>query len=90
MLMLCYLIRIIEGVTQGNILSMVLYILSFLPLYNVIKEEEPGVLYPWYVEDVAMVVPAGQSAKLLCILNKNSHPMGTYRSQRRYGMYVGR
>ena len=47
---------------------MVLYGLSLLPLYEVMWEEDPGIIHPWYADDVAMIVIVGRSDRLLRVL----------------------
>ena len=41
-----------EGVTQGDPLSMILYGLGMLPLTIKLKNAVPECIQPWYVEDV--------------------------------------
>ena len=62
---LCHILMIREGVTQGDPLSMVIYGLVLLPLAEAMHKEYPGVLQPWYAEDVAMWGPARRNAKLI-------------------------
>ena len=40
--------------------------LGLLPLDEVVWEEEPGFLYPWYDNDAAMMGPTGHITILLC------------------------
>ena len=40
-----------EGVTQGDPLSMILYIIGMLPLTRLLKRDVPGCNQPWYTDD---------------------------------------
>ena len=44
-----------EGVTQGNPLAMALYGVALLPLAEMLRNEFPHVLQPWYADNAAMV-----------------------------------
>ena len=68
---------------------MVTYILALISLEGAMLEEEPRVLQPWYTNDVAMVGPVEQIARLLCALMEKYHSMGTFWIRRRVGMCVG-
>ena len=57
-----------EGVTKGDPLLMVLYMLSLLSLSETMGEADLGVLQPWCADDAAMRVIARHNAKLLCAL----------------------
>ena len=40
-----------EGVTQGDPLSMILYGIGMLPLTRLLKKDVPGCNQPWYADD---------------------------------------
>ena len=44
-----------EGVTQGDPLAMALYGIALLPLCELLRQDCPDVLQPWYADDAAMV-----------------------------------
>ena len=46
-------ILIQEGVTQGYPIAMVLYGITLFPLAEELRAAEPGLLYPFYADDVA-------------------------------------
>ena len=43
-----------EGTTQGDVLSMVLYGLTLVPMAETLRRLAPSVLQPWYADDAAM------------------------------------
>ena len=59
------ILRSKEGVTQGDPLAMTLYGIALMPLAEILREEFPTVLQPWYAEDAAMREPARDVAKAL-------------------------
>ena len=46
-------ILVIEGVTQGDPLSMVLYGIILVPLAEELRAADPGLLYPFYADGAA-------------------------------------
>eukprot|EP00957_Ditylum_brightwellii_P042162 3193017-Ditylum_brightwellii.AAC.1 len=60
-----------EGVTQGNPLSMMVYGVALLPLAEITRAADEGVLAPFYANDMALDKPADRDAQLLGILVKN-------------------
>ena len=42
-----------EGVTEGEYLSMVLYRITLTPLAEELRAADPGLLSPFYLDDVA-------------------------------------
>ena len=62
---ICHILTSREGVTQGDPLSMVLYGLGLLPLAEVIREADPGVIQPWYANNVSMWGTIRRNTKLL-------------------------
>ena len=60
-----------EGVTQGDPLAMALYGITTPLLAEILRENFPDVLQPWYADDAAMQGPPDRVAacfKLLCDL----------------------
>ena len=47
---------------------MVLYMINLVLLAEELRASEPGLLYPFYADDVAFNSPARQSAQLLKLL----------------------
>ena len=66
----------IEGVTQGDLLSMVLYGITLVPLAKEIKAADPGLLLPFYVDDVAFDGLERRTAQLLNLLMKRRPDRG--------------
>ena len=46
-----------EGVTQGNLLAMIAYDISFIPMIRILQKEILDVFQPWYADDGADMVP---------------------------------
>ena len=42
-----------EGVTQGDVLAMILYGLALLPIIKELKRNFPNLQQPWYADDAA-------------------------------------
>ena len=59
-----------EGVTQGDPLSMVLYGITLVFLVEDLIAAGPGLLSPFYADDVAFYGSARRSAHLLKLLMK--------------------
>ena len=57
-----------EGVTQGGPLSMVLYRITLVPLAQELRAVDPGLLFPFYPDDVAFDGSAQRSTQLLKLL----------------------
>ena len=49
---------------------MVVYVLYFIPLFKFTQEEEVGVLHPWYVNDMDMMVLVWRRARLLVMIKE--------------------
>ena len=62
---LCHIMTSRKWVTQGDPLSMVLYVLSLFPLDEAMRAADPGVLQPWYADDAAIRITARNNSKLL-------------------------
>ena len=71
-------ILIREGVTQGDSLSMVLYGINLVPLAEELRASDPGLLSPFYTDDVAFNVSAQRSAHLLKLLMKRGPDLGYF------------
>ena len=71
-------ILIIEGVTQGEPFSMVLYSIILFPLAKELRAAEPGLLSPFYADDVAYDDSLGQSTQLLKLLMKKGPDRGYF------------
>ena len=67
-----------EGVTQGYLLSMVLYGITLVPLAEDLRAADPGLLSPFYVDDAALDGLARQSAQLLKLLLKRGPDRGYF------------
>ena len=53
---------------------MILYGLALLPLAKAMREEDPGVLQPWYPENAAMRGTSRHNTKLLhALMKKGPH-----------------
>ena len=50
-----------EGTTQGDVLSMVLYGLTLVPMAEALRRLVPSIMQPWYADDAAM---AGKSENI--------------------------
>ena len=66
----------IEGVTQGDPLSIVLYWITLAPLTEELQAADPGLLSPFYADDVAFDGLARHSAQLLKLLMKRGPDRG--------------
>ena len=64
------------GVTQGDPLFMFLYDITLFPLAEELRVADPGLLSPFYADDVAFDGLARQSAQLLKILMKRGADRG--------------
>ena len=67
---------------------MVLYGLVLLSLVEAMQEADPGVLQPWYADNVAMRGPSRRNAKLLRALMGKAPFVNTFWSRRRVGTSV--
>ena len=56
-----------EGVTQGTPLSMALYGIVLLPLAEILQEEFPSVMQPWYADNDAMNGSTSEVAPVPCL-----------------------
>ena len=65
-----------EGVTQGDPFSMVLYRINLVPLVEELRAADPGILSPFYGDDVALDGLAQRSAQLLKLLMKRGPDWG--------------
>ena len=63
-------IMIREGVNQGDSLSMVLYGITLVPLEEELIAADPGLLSPFYADNVAFDGSLRQNAQLLKLLMK--------------------
>ena len=59
-----------EGVTQGDPLSMVLYVITLVPLAEELRAADLGILSPVYAEDASFGGLSRRSAQLLKMLMK--------------------
>jgi hypothetical protein len=73
-----YVILSNEGVTQGDPLSMVLYGLALLPLAELLREQEPTVVQPWYADDTAMAGTVSGIARAMTLLQHHGPQRGYY------------
>ena len=71
----------IEGVTQGDPLSMVLYGITLVPLVEELRAADPGLLSPLYADDESFNSSAQQSAQLLKLLMKKGPDRGYFPEQ---------
>ena len=69
-------ILIREGVTQGDPLSMVLYVITLVPLAEELRAADPGILSPFYADDAAFDSLARRSAQLQKLLMKRGPDRG--------------
>eukprot|EP00957_Ditylum_brightwellii_P103222 7867448-Ditylum_brightwellii.AAC.1 len=67
-----------EGVTQGDPLSMVVYGVALLPLTEITRAADKGVLAPFYANDMALDGPADRNAQLLGIRVKHGPNFGYF------------
>ena len=67
-----------EGVTQGDPLSMVLYGITLVPLAEELRAADPGLLSPFYADDVAFNGLARRSTQLLNMLMKRGPDWGYF------------
>jgi hypothetical protein len=74
----CLIILSQEGVTQGDPLSMIIYGVALTPLSEQLRRDVPGVLQPWYADDMAMVGPASGIASCMALLEANGPARGYY------------
>ena len=56
------------GVTQGDLLLMELYGIIFIPLEKVLWAANPGILTPFYADDVEFDGPARRISRILKLL----------------------
>ena len=66
-----------EGVTQRDPLSIVLYGITLITLYEELRAADPGILSPFYADDAAFDGLAQRSAQLLKLLMKRGTDRGT-------------
>ena len=66
----------IEGVTQGDPLSMVLYGINLVPLAEELRAADSGLLSPFYADNAVFDGSAGRSAPLLKLLMKRGQDRG--------------
>ena len=69
-------ILILEGLTQGDPLSMVLYGISLVPLVKELKVADLGLLSPFYANDAEFNRLSRQSAQLLNLLMERGPDRG--------------
>jgi hypothetical protein len=74
----CLIILSQEGVTQGDPLSMIIYGVALTPLSEQLRRDVPGVLQPWYADDMAMVGPASGIASCMALLEANGPARGYF------------
>ena len=67
-----------EGVTQGDLLSMVLYRITLVPLAEELRAADMGILSPFYADDVLFDGLARRSAQLLNLLMKRGPDRGYF------------
>ena len=68
----------IEGATQGDPLSMVLYRITLVPLVEELRAADPGLLSPFYADDAAFDGSARRIAQLLNLLMKRGPGRGYF------------
>ena len=56
-----------EGVIQGDPLVMALYCVAVVPLAEILREEFPMVLQPWYADNAAMMGAPADVAAAACM-----------------------
>ena len=69
-------ILIREGATQGYPLSMVLYMITLVPLAEELRAADPGLLSPFYADYTAFDGLVQRSAQLLKLLMKRGSDLG--------------
>ena len=67
-----------EGVNQGDLLSMVLYSITLVPLAKVFRTADLGLLSLFYMEDAAFDSSEQLSAHLLKLLMKSGSDRGYF------------
>ena len=67
-----------EGVTQGDLISMVLYGITLVPLVEDLRVADPGLLSPFYADNVAFDGSARLGAQLLKLLMKRRPDRGYF------------
>ena len=67
-----------EGVTQGEPLSMVLYGITLVPLEEDLRAADPGIISPFYADDLAFDGLGRRSAQLLKLLMERGPDRGYF------------
>ena len=67
-----------EGVTQGDLLSIVLYRITLVPLAEELRAEDTGLLSQFYADDAAFDGSARRSVQLLKMLMKRGADRGYF------------
>ena len=67
-----------EGVTQGDPLFMVLYVITLVPPAEELRAADPGLLSPFYADDAAFDGLAQRRAQLLKLLMKRGPDRGYF------------
>ncbi len=56
-----------EGVTQGDPLSLILYGIALIPLVELLCQDCPEIMQPWYADNLALL---GRHAANACCLKR--------------------